>query len=201
MTETTDLNLFVRTSEETISEWSREKIVDAMMRETLIDYDTAVGISKDVESLVRKSGIKIVTAPLIREMVNARLIERGLEHARRMHTRLGMPIYDVDTLILHPNKENANVPHGPEATNLTLAERIKKEYALLSVFSQDIADAHMRGDLHLHDLLHLLQEPWIYIWNSREDLLDSKGRKPLSHTRQASPLIQASSPSSLGKVT
>jgi ribonucleoside-triphosphate reductase len=51
-----------------------------------------------------------------------------------------------------PNKENANVPHGPEATNLTLAENIKKEFALLEVFSQDLADAHMRGDKHLHDL-------------------------------------------------
>ena len=87
----------------------------------------------------------MITAPLIRELVDAKLIERGFEHARRMHTRLGMPLYDVDQLILHPNKENANVPHGPEATNLTLAERIKKEYALLSVFSEGVADAHMRG--------------------------------------------------------
>ena len=84
--------------------------------------------------------------------MNAKLIEKGLEAARKMHTRLGMPIYDVDSLILHPNKENANVPHGPEATNLTLAERIKKEFALLSVFSQDVSDAHMNGDIHLHDL-------------------------------------------------
>ena len=29
---------------------------------------------------------------------------------------------------------------------------IKKEYALLSVFSQDVSDAHMNGDIHLHDL-------------------------------------------------
>ena len=122
------------------------------MRETMIDQDTAISISKGVEELIMKSGIKVVTAPLIREMVNARLIEKGLESPRRMHTRLGMPIYDVGNLILHQNKENANVPHGPEATNLTLAERIKKEYALLSVFSQDVADAHMNGDIHLHDL-------------------------------------------------
>ena len=53
---------------------------------------------------------------------------------------------------MNPNKENANVPHGPEATNLTLSERIKKEFALLEVFSQDLADSHMRGDIHLHDL-------------------------------------------------
>jgi ribonucleoside-triphosphate reductase (formate) len=150
--ETTDLNLFVRTSEETISDWDRSRIVDALMRETMIDQDTAVSISMDVEGLIIKSGIKMVTAPLIRELVNARLIEKGLEGPRKQHTRLGMPIYDVDSLILHPNKENANVPHGPEATNLTLAERIKKEFALLSVFSQDVADGHMNGDIHLHDL-------------------------------------------------
>jgi ribonucleoside-triphosphate reductase len=36
-----------------------------------------------VEALIRKSGIKVVTAPLIREMVNARLIEKGLENARK----------------------------------------------------------------------------------------------------------------------
>lgn len=150
--ETTDLNLFVRTSEETISDWDRSRIVDALMRETMIDRDTAVSLSGGVEDLIIKSGIKVVTAPLIRELVNAKLIEKGLESARRMHTRLGMPIYDVGNLILHQNKENANVPHGPEATNLTLAERIKKEFALLSVFSQDVADAHMNGDIHLHDL-------------------------------------------------
>jgi ribonucleoside-triphosphate reductase len=150
--ETTDLNLFVRTSEETISDWDRSKITDALMRETLIDQDTANDVSKEVERMISKSGVKVVTAPLIRELVNAKLIEKGLERERKMHTRLGMPIYDVDNLILHPNKENANVPHGPEATNLTLAERIKKEYALLSVFSQDVSDAHMNGDIHLHDL-------------------------------------------------
>jgi len=150
--ETTDLNLFVRTSEETLSDWDRTKIVDALVRETLIDRETANEISREAERLIRTSNIKVVTAPLIREIVNAKLIEKGLEGARRMHTRLGMPIYDVDNLILHPNKENANVPHGPEATNLTLAERIKKEYALLTVFSQDVADAHMNGDIHLHDL-------------------------------------------------
>lgn len=150
--ETTDLNLFVRTSEESISDWDKSKIVDALIRETLIDHDTAAEISREVEKMVRKSGIKVVTAPLIREIVNAKLIEKGLETPRKMHTRLGMPVFDVDNLILHPNKENANVPHGPEATNLTLAERIKKEYALLSVFSPDVADAHMNGDIHLHDL-------------------------------------------------
>lgn len=150
--ETTDFNLFVRTSEETISGWDRSRIADALTRETGLDRETADVVSKDVEQMIRRSGVQVITSPLVRELVNAKLVERGLEKTRKMHTRLGMPLYDVDSLILHPNKENANVPHGPEATNLTLSENIKKEYALLSVFSQEVADAHMNGDIHLHDL-------------------------------------------------
>jgi len=150
--ETTDMALFVRTSDEDMTVWNRQRIVDALVREACVDLATAEDISREVQEQIVSSKISSLTAPLIRELVNARLIERGLEKARKMHTRLGVPLYDVDQFILHPNKENANVPHGPEATNLTLAENIKKEYALLNVFTQPIGDAHMRGDIHLHDL-------------------------------------------------
>ncbi|MFC1524160.1 anaerobic ribonucleoside-triphosphate reductase [Thermodesulfobacteriota bacterium] len=148
----TDIALFVRTSEEDITGWNRQRIVDALLRETFIDQGTADKISIEVEKTIFSGTVKTVTGPLIRELVNAKLLELGLEQARRMHTRLGVPLYDVDQLLVHHNKENANVPHGPEATNLTLSEGIKKEYALLHVFSPEVADAHLTGDLHLHDL-------------------------------------------------
>ncbi|MCF6291710.1 MAG: anaerobic ribonucleoside-triphosphate reductase [Desulfobacterales bacterium] len=150
--DTTDLALFVRSSQEDMTGWNRGRIVDALLRETFVDRDTAERISIDVERTISSGKVKTVTGPLIREMVNAKLLELGLEQDRRMHTRLGVPLYDVDQLLVHPNKENANVPHGPEATNMTLAEGIKKEYALLHVFSADVADAHLNGDLHMHDL-------------------------------------------------
>jgi ribonucleoside-triphosphate reductase len=150
--ETTDAALFVRTSTEGMVEWSRERIADALVRETFLERETAGLIAREVEEQIRAFQIRVLTAPLIRELVDAKLLEHGLEGARRMHTRLGMPIFDVEQLLLAQNKENANIPHGPEATNLTLAENIKKEYALLRVFSPAVADAHMRGDLHLHDL-------------------------------------------------
>jgi len=152
MRDTTDLSLFVRTSEEDLSGWDRQRIVDALVLETGLDRGVANAISLEVEQQIIASKIKVVTAPLIRELVDAKLIEYGLEEFRRKHTRLGAPLFDVDKMIAVPNKENANIPHNPEATNLMLAERIKKEYALLSVFSQDIADAHICGDIHLHDL-------------------------------------------------
>jgi len=151
-TDSTDLALFVRTSSDDIVGWDREKIVDALVRETELNREIAEEIGVEVENQIKSLKIRSVTAPLVRELVDVKLLEFGLEEARRRHTRLGSPLYDVRNIIFNPNKENANVPHGPEATNLTLAENIKKEFALLHVFTQDIADAHMRGDLHLHDL-------------------------------------------------
>ncbi len=151
-TETTDIALFVRTSRQDIVSWDRRKIVDALVLETNVDIETAREISEEVEKQIVASGISLLTAPLIRELVNAKLIERGLETATKMHARLGFPLYDVGQLLIYHNKENAHVPHSPEGTNLTLAEGIKKEYAILNVFSQEVGYAHMVGDLHLHDL-------------------------------------------------
>ncbi|MDP7282151.1 MAG: anaerobic ribonucleoside-triphosphate reductase [Candidatus Undinarchaeales archaeon] len=150
--ETTDLALFVRTSSSQIVKWDKQRIAEALVKETDIDEKVAQFICAEVEKFVKKERIKFITAPLIRELVNAKLIEYGYENIRKQHTRLGFPIFDVEQIITAHNKENANVPHGPEATNLTLAEGVKKEYALLNVFSADAADAHMNGDIHLHDL-------------------------------------------------
>ena len=150
--ESTEIGLFVRTSDEELKKWDKQKIYDALIRETDINKDTASIVAKEVEKMVSKMDVEYITAPLIRELTNAKLMEYGLEDIRKQHTRLGTPIFDAREIIMSPNKENANVPHGPEATNLTLAENIKKEFALLEVFSPDIADAHMSGLIHLHDL-------------------------------------------------
>ena len=53
---------------------------------------------------------------------------------------------------LEGTKNDANMPNSPEATNFTLAEFVKREYGLASVFSKDVAEAHRDGDLHLHKL-------------------------------------------------
>jgi ribonucleoside-triphosphate reductase len=150
--ETTDITLFVRTSGEEAVRWNRRRIVEALIRETGIDDETAEAISREVEKQIVSSGISLLTTALIRELVDAKLIERGLEQARRLHARLGFPLYDVRQLIFHQNKENANVPHAPEGTSLALVEGIKREYALHDVFSREIGDAHVSGDLHLHGL-------------------------------------------------
>lgn len=149
----TDIALFVRTSSDDIEGWNKDRIASSLIKETNIKAEDAYQIAKEVEIQIIKSDLKRITAPLIRELVNVKLLEHGFEDARKKYTRLGVPVYDVKKMIVaEKNRDNSNVPHGPEATNLTLAENIKKEYALIHVFSQDVADAHAKGDIHLHDL-------------------------------------------------
>ncbi len=148
----TELALFVRTSGDEIAQWDKHKMVQAMVREAGVPEAVAATISDEVEETILHSKVQVITVSLIRELVNAKLIEHGFEDARKRHARLGVPLYDAERIITWRNRENANIPHNPEATSMTLAEAINKQYGLMRVFSQDVADAHARGDIHLHDL-------------------------------------------------
>ncbi|HXK45526.1 MAG TPA: ATP cone domain-containing protein, partial [bacterium] len=96
--ESTDLSLFVRTSGEDIVLWDIEKIVDSLVKETGMEQNIATFIATEVEKEIIASKVKNLTAPLIREMVNAKLVEFGMEDARRKYTRLGLPLYDVKNI-------------------------------------------------------------------------------------------------------
>ena len=150
--ETTDFALFVRTSDDDFVAWDRERIIRALQNETGLERPLAEKISLETEETILNSNVHLVSSSLIREIVNVKLIEHGMENSRLRHTRLGIPLYDADKIILFANRENANIPHNPEATNMTLAETVKKQYMLSEVFSREVADAHIRGDIHLHDL-------------------------------------------------
>ncbi len=150
--EATDVALFVQTSEDEIKSWDKEKIVNALVRETELGEELARKIAQEVEDTILLANVRPLTTSLIREMVNAKLIERGLLEIRRRHARLGLPLYDVERLMTERNNENANTPHSPEAINLNLAETINKQYALEQVFPRDVASAHIKGEIHLHDL-------------------------------------------------
>ncbi|MBN1263665.1 MAG: anaerobic ribonucleoside-triphosphate reductase [Candidatus Pacebacteria bacterium] len=148
----TDVMFFVSTSDEALKKWDVTQIAKRLIIETGMDEYLAMRIAREVEKQIVDSKVKHVSTNLIREMTNAELLSRGLEKYYYKHVRLGVPIYDVHKMLTEQNRINANVPHNTEATNLSLARNIKKEYALRRVFSQEVAEAHARGDLHLHDL-------------------------------------------------
>ena len=140
--------IFVRTSRLAMEEFDRNKIVEALVKEANVPVFQAQKIARETEKRLLEFKTKYLTAPLIREMVNAILVEKGLEEYRHKLTRLGLPVYDVNQLI-----ESTGTTHqGVEAIHKTAADAVMEEYTLLNVLPRDIADAHLSGGLHLKNL-------------------------------------------------
>jgi ribonucleoside-triphosphate reductase len=151
--DSTDIALLVSTSSrQEIDVWDRSKISESLIREAGIAAGVAEEIAEAVEDRIDRTHLMTITTAIIREMVDLELLERGMTLAHKRHSHLGLPMWDVEQIITNANKENSNTTHNPESINLTIAETILKEFALRRVFSEDIAEAHYVGDVHLHDL-------------------------------------------------
>jgi len=137
--------IYVRTSKVAIERFNREKIANSLIREAGAPKDLAEKIAKEAEDRLIKMKIKYLTAPLIREFVNAILLEKGLEDYRHALTRLGLPMYDVSQLIKNPPIKNAN----PESIIRYAGNSIFEQYTLLKILPRAIADAHRFGEIHI----------------------------------------------------
>jgi len=133
-------------------EYDESKIAEALIKEANCDKTLAKEVAKSVTEKLQKTGITLVNTSLIRSLVNNELLERGLNKELRTNSEANIPFYNITEIIENANKENGNTAHNPESINLTLAERILKEYALKELFPADIGEAHLSGDIHIHDL-------------------------------------------------
>ncbi len=140
--------MMVRTSRLAMEEFDRNKIAESLVREASVPLDLAQKIARETETRLLEFKIKYLTAPLIREFVNAVLIEKGLEEYRHKLTRLGLPVHDVTQLI----KSKGAVSLGVEAVHKAAGDHVIEEYTLLNVLPRDIADAHLSGSLHISNL-------------------------------------------------
>ncbi|MFH1715278.1 MAG: anaerobic ribonucleoside-triphosphate reductase [Elusimicrobiota bacterium] len=150
----TDIALLVVTeSEDEIIPWNKSKIAAALEKEAGIPLKVAGEIAQRVEKKLIASQITKVTTSLIRELVDHELVVLGYEKKMQKQTSLGIPIYNLESLIFSKSQENSNLAaNNPEAVNLAIAEIILKQYALHNIFSEDVANAHYSGAIHLHDL-------------------------------------------------
>jgi len=145
-------NILIRASRSAIEEFDPNKIANALIKEAEMPPEQAQKVAKEAETQLLKSKTKYLTAPLVRELVNAILIERGLEEYRNKLTRLGVPVHDV-TSLLHTGSETYRNPL--EAAGQT----VFKEYTLLNTLPRDIADAHLSGALHIGNLSTWILKP------------------------------------------
>lgn len=143
----------VRTSMFSMKDFDRNKIVQALNLEAGVPVDLAQKIAEETEERLLKLDTIYLTAPLIREFVNAILIEKGLHEYRHKLTRLGLPVYDVLKLIEKAEDESLDV----EFIFKQAANSVMKEFTLLNILPRKIADAHLSGTL---DMVNL--ESWIF---------------------------------------
>ncbi|RLE50531.1 MAG: anaerobic ribonucleoside-triphosphate reductase [Candidatus Methanomethylicota archaeon] len=140
--------MLVRTSSLTIEPFDRRKIAEVLVREANAPRTLADAISKEAEERLSKLQIKYLTAALIREFVNAILLEKGLEEYRHSLTRLGLPVYDTTELIKNASRM---VLPSPESVHKLAGDSVFEEYTLLKALPRSIGDAHLAGVLHFNN--------------------------------------------------
>jgi anaerobic ribonucleoside-triphosphate reductase len=174
----------VRGTDGFIDQWSREKIVEQLITETKLAeefYETraisrqeAEEIAYEVEQKVFDLNLKFISGPLIRELVNNVLLSKASQKPefalyRNILTRVGAPVYDAYKIDLgegYKAKENANLQPNPETAHKRKADWVSGEEYLL-LMPPDIADAHLSGDLHIHDLEYFGTRPFCQDWDLR----------------------------------
>ncbi len=137
--------MLVRTSHLSIEEFDRNKIIRSLVKEASVPTELAQKIAREAEKRLQQFKTRYVSAPLIREIVNTILLEKHYEEYRHKLTRLGLPVHEVTQLIA---TQGPNV----EAVQKAAAAAVTEEYTLLNILPRDIADAHLSGSLHLHNL-------------------------------------------------
>ncbi|MBM3234169.1 hypothetical protein FJZ19_03675 [Candidatus Pacearchaeota archaeon] len=156
--------VFIRTSSEKFEVFDRSKISRSLIKETGIIEEQADAIAMDVDKFIKNLNLNYISSPLIREIVCVKLLEYGLEDARKKYSRIGMPIYDIEQMISRGTstdikRENANLQHTPETINWIISGETLEQYATLRLLPQNLVDSHISGDYHVHILSNAATRP------------------------------------------
>ncbi len=135
------------------------------------DFGLALSIAKDVELLVDKKfhSNSIPAVEEIQDMVEKVLIERGharvakafilyREQRRRSRKKEDILLDIANTMDGYLQKadwrvnENSNVNYSLGGLILHNSGAITANYWLENIYSHEVGDAHINGDIHIHDL-------------------------------------------------
>ena len=147
--------LYVRTSKLAIEEFHRNRISRSLVVEAGVPQEIADEIAAEAEDRLIRLKTVYLTAPLIREFVNAILIEKKLEEYRHKLTRLGLPVYDVAQLIRETGEKQLTADYVSRYS----ANAVLSEYAILNCIPHKIADAHLSGAIHIANLENWILKP------------------------------------------
>ncbi len=139
--------LMIRTSKYSKEVFDINKIEEYLVKEGELERYLARQVAHEVEERLLKTNIEYMTAPLIREYINAILLENGLEEVRHKLTRLGTPPFEVFKLF-----NSNNVEITPEKFIKKLGSDVSEQFLLLNLLPKNLADLYLSGEIAL---LHL----------------------------------------------
>ena len=165
--------LQVRSSNSSIDEFKKQRIVQSLVTEGNMPYELAEKITREVENKIHKYDISYITGSLIREMVNYVLLETSNEEYRDKLVRLGMPIYDVQQMLSDVDRING----GMDELVTRAGQSVFTESVLFGTLQKDMADKHMSGAVHMSNLGTWSTLPDVLFVNVKE-MLDADGLNP-----------------------
>ncbi len=144
------------------------KITDAIFKAARAvggeDRQTAMELTIEVlKYLKKKYNGNLFGVEEVQDIVEKVLIKAG--HARtakayilhrdkrtRMRDAKGELMDAVEEILEETNRENANISNSPSAKMLQIASAASKKYYLNRLIPEEMSQAHLRGDIHIHDL-------------------------------------------------
>jgi len=110
-------------------------IYKSLLRETDISEVDAMDTTKQVVRILIGADLKIITSPMIREIVNTVLLQKGLEINRLQYTRIGIPFFDMQKIY---NDYISDKLLTLENMHNIIASRVDKEYVDVSNLIQKL---------------------------------------------------------------
>jgi ribonucleoside-triphosphate reductase len=149
----------IQTTQDECVIFKKKRIVDTLIRETDVPEHEAFKIARSVERQVKRLQGETITTSQIREMVDAKLLERGYVDEARQHQRMGLPVAEITGIITGDSSDNANLQRNPETIHKFGGDAVYKQYAINYILPDHLAKAHDKGELHVHDLEYFAARP------------------------------------------
>ena len=137
--------IMIRTSKYSKEPFDANKIEAYLIKEGQVEKFVAKKISKEVEERLSKTNIEYLTTPLMREYINAILLENGQEEIRHKLTRLGTPPFEVFKYF-----DNNSI--NPEQLLSKLGSDVSEQFLLLNLLPKNLADLYLSGEVVLLNL-------------------------------------------------
>ena len=147
-----------------------DSIMGAAMQVGGEDYELADELADMIADLLESNGIETIESSELQKIVEKTLIEEGHAATAKEYILKGADrsrMREMDTALMKSfeeitfkseadsevKRENANIDSSTAmGTMLKYGSEGAKNFNLLYMMSEDIAEAHKNGDIHIHDL-------------------------------------------------